>query len=64
MLEDIQALAKEAKLNGQALINRIVSMAPEKESEFSPEVYTALTKRLSDLNKLLDKLCEDHLFGW
>lgn len=64
VLEDIQALAKEAKLNRQALINRIVSMAPEKEEPgFSPEVYTALTKRLSDLNKLLDKLYEDHLFG-
>lgn len=64
VLNDIRALALEAKLDRRALIDRIVAMAPDSSStSFSAEVYTSLAKRLSELNKLLDKLYEDHLFG-
>ena len=64
VLEDIRSLALEAKLNRQALIARIVAMTPEAPGgSFSTEVYASLAKRLSELNKLLDKLYEDHLFG-
>lgn len=64
VLEDIRSLALEAKLNRQTLIARIVAMTPEAPGgSFSPEVYASLAKRLSELNKLLDKLYEDHLFG-
>ena len=64
VLEDIRSLALEAKLNRQALIARIVAMTPEAPGgSFSTEVYASLAKRLTELNKLLDKLYEDHLFG-
>ena len=64
VLEDIRSLCREAKLDRQTLIDRIVASTPKQpDQSYSPDVYAALTKRLSDLNKLLDKLYEDHLFG-
>lgn len=64
VLADIRALSEEAKLNKDALIDRIVALTPEAEASVtSPKVYGALTKRLSELDTLLDRLYEDHLFG-
>lgn len=64
VLEDIRALCKEAKLDRQELINRIAAAMPETANPISsPELESALNKRLAELNKLLDKLYEDHLFG-
>lgn len=64
VLADIKALAQEAKLNRQALIDRIVAMSPpDQRPMIMPADDIAPTKRLGELNKLLDKLYEDHLFG-
>ena len=64
VLNDIQSLAGEARLDRQALIDRIVARSPKEERPAcSTEVYASLVKRLSELNRLLDKLYEDHLFG-
>ena len=64
VLNDIRSLADEARLDRQALIDRIVARSPKEEGvTCSSEVYASLSKRLSELNRLLDKLYEDHLFG-
>ncbi len=64
VLNDIRALAKEAKLNRDALIDRIVSISPDvKDPVLTSPDGIFPKKRLDELNRLLDKLYEDHLFG-
>lgn len=62
--DDIRALAQEVKQDREKLIARISALTPE-ETRFLPsagEIRDA-QKRLSDVNKLLDTLYEDHIFS-
>ncbi|MBO4889076.1 MAG: recombinase family protein [Firmicutes bacterium] len=64
VLNDIRALCREAKLDRQALIERIVQMTDTgPKTEYSQETYNSWKKRMNELNQLHDKLYEDHLFG-
>lgn len=64
VLNDIRSLAKEAQIDKEALIERIILADPLSEQKTcSPEYYASLTKRLSELNRLLDKLYEDYVLG-
>ncbi len=64
LLEDIRKLAKEARKDKQALINKITALMPmDQRPTIMPADLIAPNKRLSEINKLLDALYEDHILG-
>lgn len=64
VLADIRSLAEEARLDREALIARIAAATPdERKPSFSVEDALRCSRRLTEINKLLDKLYEDHVLG-
>ena len=64
VLADIRSLAEEARLDREALIARIAASTPdERKPSFSVEDALHCSRRLTEINKLLDKLYEDHVLG-
>lgn len=63
VLEDVRSISQLVRNDREAMINKIVLTQPKKEKEVSAEKYKRLCKRLEELNKLLDRLYEDHILG-
>lgn len=64
VLNDIRSFIREAHIDRDALVERIVLADPIIGMPgYSPEFYESLNKRLGELNRLLDRLYEDFVLG-
>lgn len=64
VLKDIREFARQAKLDRKALVERLVSLTAEGKTVTAAESdLHSVTKRMSELNGLMDNLYEDRFYG-